>query len=298
MQPAPVLLFTYNRPAHTRQTLNALLRNTLVSESELYIFSDGYKNETDRKAVEEVRKIIHNTGGFKKIHITENSRNRGLAESIISGVTQVVDDRGKVIVIEDDLETSPHFLTFMNQALTMFENEPRIGHIHAYCYPLPELPEAFLIKWAGSWGWATWKRAWQTFNPDGKALLDEIKRRKLTRAFDFNGKYPYTRMLQRQVSGENNSWAIRWNASLFLGDKLSVNAGRSLVTNLGFDGSGTHCGSRNIFATPLHGQKLSIRIPAIEESAVARRSFEKYYGKVNSFWLKVKRRIQRHLQSR
>ncbi|WP_298645742.1 glycosyltransferase [uncultured Proteiniphilum sp.] len=294
MSPAPILLFTYNRPSHTQQTLNALLNNALCSESELFVFSDGYKNETDKKGVQEVRKIIHSLDGFRKVHFIENTHNLGLAENIITGVTRVIGDYGKVIVLEDDLVTSPYFLTFMNEALDMFETENRIGHIHGYCYPLSELPEAFLIKWTGSWGWATWKRAWQEFNPDGKALLNEIKSRKLSRSFDFNGKYPYTRMLRHQVKGQNNSWAIRWNASLFLKDMLSVNAGRSLVKNIGFDGSGTHSSSQDIYATNLYTRKLSINIPVIEENEAARKSIERYHVKTNSFWAKVKRRIQRH----
>ncbi|RNC66132.1 glycosyltransferase [Proteiniphilum sp. X52] len=295
MSHAPILLFTYNRPSHTRQTLEALLKNKLCSESELFVFSDGYKNETDKKQVGEVRKIIQTIEGFRKINILENTHNVGLAKNIIGGVSRVIEEYGKVIVLEDDLVTSPYFLTFMNEALDMFETENRIGHIHGYCYPLPELPEAFLIKWTGSWGWATWKRAWQQFNPDGKALLDEIKSRKLSRSFDFNGKYPYTRMLERQINRKNDSWAIRWNASLFLKDMLSVNAGRSLVKNIGFDGSGTHSSSQNIYATNLYPKKLSITIPVIEENQAARKSIEKYHVKTNSFWAKVRRRIRKHL---
>lgn len=293
---APILLFAYNRPSHIQQTLKSLLENEGCNESELFIFSDGAKNETDKKKVDKVRKIIHDINGFKEIHIIENSHNVGLAKNIIDGVTRVIEEHGKVIVLEDDLVTSPYFLTFMNEALEMYETEQKIGHIHGYCYPLPELPETFLIKWTGSWGWATWKRAWQEFNSDGRALLNEIKSRKLSRTFDFNGKYPYTRMLQRQVNGKNNSWAIRWNASLFLKDMFSVNAGRSLVRNIGFDGSGTHSGSQNIYATNIYPHKLSIDIPAIEENGAARKIISRYYGKTNSFWAKVRRRIQRHFK--
>ncbi len=297
MQPAPLLLFTYNRPAHTRQTLEALLNNKLSRESELFIFSDGYKNDSDKKDVLKVRELIHSIDGFKEIHIVENAHNLGLAKNIIEGVTQVVNEYGKVIVLEDDLVTSPYFLTFMNEALDKFENEDKIGHVHGFCFPLAEeLPDAFLIKWTGSWGWGTWKRAWQQFNPDGKALLDEIKRRKLTKSFDFNGNYPYTRMLQKQVNGINDSWAIRWNASLFLNDMLSVNAGKSLVKNIGFDGSGRHSGKDEIYITDLHNRKLNVDISQIRENRLARQAFERYYGKTNSFWAKAKRRINRYLR--
>lgn len=291
MPNAPVLLFTYNRPLHTRQTLKALHDNALCGETDLYIFSDGYKNDIDRDDVLEVRKIIGAVEGFKSIRIVENEQNLGLAKNIIDGVTEVIDLHGKVIVVEDDLLTSPYFLTFMNEALDRFAGENKIGHIHGYCYPLPELPEVFLTKWIGSWGWATWKRAWQLFNPNGEALLKEIESRRLSRAFDFNGKYPYTRMLRRQVKGENNSWAIRWYASLFLQDMLSANAGKSLVKNIGFDGSGTHSGNQNIYATNLYHKKPRIDIAIMEENVSARKSIEKYHQKTFSFWAKVKRRI-------
>lgn len=298
MSLAPVLLFTYNRPSHTRQTLEALMNNELYGATELYIFSDGYKDKSDKNEVLKVRKLIHSIDGFKNINIIENSHNIGLAKNIIGGVTRIVNKYGKVIVLEDDLITAPHFLTFMNEALDKFEEEEKIGHIHGFCFPISYLPESFLIKWTGSWGWATWERAWQKFNPDGQELLDEIKSRKLSRQFDFNGKYPYTRMLKRQVKGENNSWAIRWNATLFLNNMLSLNAGRSLIQNIGFDGSGIHSGRDEIYSTDLFKGKLNIDIPEIIEDKTARKAFEKYYGLTSSFGAKVKRKINRFLRSR
>lgn len=298
MSLAPVLLFTYNRPSHTRQTIEALLNNELSSKTELYIFSDGYKNSTDKNEVLKVRKLIHSVDGFKNIHIIENNCNSGLAKSIIDGVTKIVNEYGKVIVLEDDLITAPHFLTFMNEALDKFNDIDNVGHIHGFCFPLSGLPEAFLIKWTGSWGWATWKRAWLKFNPDGQELLNEINSRKLTKQFDFNGKYPFTRMLKRQVSGENNSWAIRWNATLFLNNMLSINAGKSLVQNIGFDGTGIHSGSDAIYSTELYRGRLNIDVPELIENKVARKAFEEYYGHTNSFKAKVKRRIYRFLRSR
>ena len=296
MSLAPILLFTYNRPLHTRKTLEALLSNKLCGESELFVFSDGYKNEDDKKDVLKVRELIHSISGFKEIHIVENDHNLGLAKNIIEGVTRIVNQYGKVIVLEDDLITSPYFITFMNESLDKFENEERIGHIHGYFFPIPQLPEVFLVKWTGSWGWATWKRAWEYFNPDGQALLNELKQRNLTKEFDFDGNYHYTRMLQRQVNGENNSWAIRWNASLFLNNILSLNAGKSLVKNIGFDGSGIHCGKEEVFSTDLYMKKLSIDIPLIEENRLARKEIAKYYGKTNSILAKLKRRINRYLK--
>lgn len=293
MSLSPILLFVYNRPEHTRLTLEALRKNHLSDSSSLYIFSDGYRNENDREEVMKVRELIHSVEGFAAIHIEEKSENVGLARNIIEGVTGVVNEHGKVIVLEDDLITSPYFLTFMNNVLDRYEQEEKIAHVQGFCFPLQGLPDAFLIKWTGSWGWATWKRAWDLFNPDGEALLTEIMMKKLNREFDFNGNYPFTRMLRRQVNGENDSWAIRWNASLFLNNRLSVNAGKSLVQNIGFDGSGRHSGRDEIYTTPLHMSALSSEFPRIEENMIARKAFEKYYRRTNSHLAKAVRRVKR-----
>ena len=298
MKYAPILLFTYNRLSHTRRCVEALLNNSLASESELFIYSDAAKDETQQKAVEEVRQYIHTIRGFKHITITERDENWGLARSIIDGVTTQVNRYGRVIVLEDDLVVAPHFLQFMNDALETYKDEPQVGHIQACDFTQdPTLPETFLIRWTGSWGWGTWDRAWKHFNPNGRALLQELMDRKLTYTFDFNGKYGYTRMLRRQIEGKNNSWAIRWNASLFLKGILSLNVGRSLVQNEGFDGSGTNCGGGGLYASQLHMDVLLVqKINPIEENKEARQAFVRYYARTNSFWAKAIRRIKRTLK--
>ena len=295
---SPIILFTYNRLPHTHRCVEALLKNSLASESELFIYSDAAKDETQQKAVKEVRQYIHTIRGFKNITITERNENWGLARSIIDGVTTLVNRYGRVIVLEDDLVVAPYFLQFMNDALETYKDEQRIGHIQACDFTQdPTLPETFLIRWTGSWGWGTWDRAWKHFNPNGKALLQELIDRKLTYTFDFNGKYGFTRMLRRQTEGKNNSWAIRWNASLFLKGILSLNVGRSLVQNEGFDGSGTNCGGGGLYASNLHMKELPVvRITPIEENKEARKAFERYYARTNSFWAKAFRRIKRTLK--
>lgn len=294
---SPILLFTYNRPAHTRRTVEALQRNTLAAESELFIYSDAPKGEADREAVDEVRRYLHTLTGFAAIHITERPSNCGLASNIIDGVTTLVNRFGRVIVLEDDLLTAPYFLQFMNDALDMYEHDERVGHIQGCDFTQDDtLPDTFFIKFTGSWGWATWKRAWRHFNPDGKALLEELERRGLTRTFDFDGKYGYTRMLRRQTEGRNNSWAIRWNASLFLLDMFSLNVGKSLVQNEGFDGSGTNCGGGGLYASKLWMQPLPVRRLPIAENAAARQAYVRYYARTNSFMAKAVRRIKRTLK--
>lgn len=295
---SPVLLFVYNRLAHTRRCIESLLKNPLASESELFIYADGAKEEAATCEVDEVRNYIRSIRGFKHVTIIERNENWGLARNIIDGVSAQVKKYGKVIVLEDDLVVAPHFLQFMNDALETYKDEPKVGHIQACDFTQdPTLPDTFLIKWTGSWGWATWERAWKHFNPNGKELLQELEQRKLTYAFDFNGKYGFTRMLRRQIEGKNNSWAIRWNASLFLKDILSLNVGRSLVQNEGFDGSGTNCGGGGLYASNLHLKPLTVhKITPITENKEARLAFIRYYAHTNSFWAKAIRRIKRTLK--
>mgnify|MGYP003483253723 FL=1 len=264
MSYAPILLFVYNRPEHTHRCIESLLKNTLASESNLFIYADGVKDSTQQEAVNKVRNYIRTIQGFKQITLIERSENWGLARNIIDGVTTQVNRYGKVIVLEDDLVVAPYFLQFMNEALEVYKDEPKVGHIQACDFTQDTtLPDTFLIKWTGSWGWATWDRAWKHFNPNGNELLQELEERKLTHVFDFNGKYGFTRMLRRQIEGKNNSWAIRWNASLFLKDILSLNVGRSLVQNEGFDGSGTNCGGGGLYASHLYLQPFQRRMGGI-----------------------------------
>lgn len=238
---------------------------------------------------------MHATTGFKQIHVIERTENWGLARNVIDGVSTIVNQYGRVIVLEDDLVVSPYFLQFMNEALDAYADEPRVGHIQACDFTQDTaLPATFLIQWTGSWGWATWQRAWAHFNSDGSELLRALEERKLTRRFDFNGTYGFTRMLRRQIAGKNNSWAIRWNASLFLKGILSLNVGRSLVSNEGLDGSGTNSVSGDPYVSHLWMKPLEVKkISPIEENKDARKAFERYYGHTNSFRAKVLKRLRR-----
>lgn len=291
---APIILFTYNRPWHAQQVLDALQKNELSQQSELFIFSDGGTDYEDKQLVDKTREILDNTTGFKKVTVIKRPVNFGLAANVINGVSTIIEKYGKVIVLEDDLITAPSFLTFMNSALNMYEDVDEVAHIHSFCYAGLSLPDTFFIKWVVSTGWATWRNSWKLLERNGEKLLAEIKEKKLSKAFDFNGKYPYTRMLKRQVEGKNNSWAIRWNASLFLNNKLSLNTGKTLIHNIGFDGSGENSGSQDFYNMGLYDGDLQLEKPdTIQESVEARRQFEDFYKKTNSFWAKVKRRLQR-----
>lgn len=295
---APIILFVYNRPVHTQRLIESLKTNKEAAQSHLHIYADISPDGMPTPAIKEVRKYIHNITGFKNIDIIERTQHFGLANNVIDAVSSVLTHFDRVIVLEDDLIVSPYFLQFMNDALETYKNELKVGHIQACEYTQnPKLPETFLIKFPGSWGWGTWSRAWKYFNPNGAELLKKIQDRHLSYAFDFNGSYKYTRMLRRQIEGKNDSWAIRWNASLFLSDILSLNAGRSLVQNKGFDGTGTNCGAGGDFSSQLYTKPLPvIKIDPITENNEAREYMRQYYHSNYSFWARVKRRIKRTLK--
>ena len=275
---APIVLFVYNRPWHARQTIEALQKNELANKSELFIYSDAAKNHKDASSVKEVRDYIHNVTGFKRIQIIERDKNWGLASSIIDGVTRIVNRYDSVIVLEDDLVTSPYFLDYMNESLDRHAKNDRVISIHGYVYPIQQaLPEAFFLKSADCWGWATWKRGWSLFNSNGRELYRELKRRQIIKDFDFNGSYGFSAMLKEQVQGKNDSWAIRWYASAFLADKLTLYPGKSLVHNIGNDNSGTHCASFEGYNVDLTRSRIDLSNIAVEPSSVGFNAFVNYF---------------------
>jgi hypothetical protein len=285
MNLAPIVLFTYNRLWHTKQIVEALQKNIYAEQSHLFIFSDGPKTEKDEPKVKEVREYLRTIKCFKNIEIIERDKNWGLANNIIDGITKVVNQYGRVIVLEDDLVTSPYFLKFMNDGLNIYEEEEKVVSVHGYVYPIKGLPEIFFLRGADCWGWATWKRGWDLFEKDGKKLLDELEKRKLTKLFDFNGAYPYTKMLKDQVEGKVDSWAIRWYASGFIHEKLTLYPGISLVKHIG--DLGTHIkGNSWWFDVELSEKPIFVkRIPPIEDPQV-RKKFENFF-----FRMKMKRMI-------
>lgn len=286
MSYAPIVLFVYNRPDHTRKTIDALRANVLANESDLIIYSDAPKLDAQTDNVRKVRKYIREIDGFKSLTVVERETNYGLARSIIDGVTTIVNKYGRIIVLEDDLVTSQHFLTYMNEALEKYADDDRVVSIHGYMFPINfPLPEAFFLSGADCWGWATWSRGWSCFNTDGQFLLDELKRRKLTHSFDYNGAYPFSKMLEGQIKGANDSWAVRWHASAFLAGKLTLHPGRSLVHNIGNDDSGTHCGDSTDLDAPLSKTPINLANIAVENSQKGRHAFEEFFKQlqINGF---------------
>ncbi|MDB5155296.1 MAG: hypothetical protein JWR50_3 [Mucilaginibacter sp.] len=245
---APIALFVYNRPDHTRRTLASLQKNVLASELRLFIFSDGPKTDADMEKVNEVRDLANEVTGFKSVKLIARKENRGLANSIISGVTQLVDEFGKVIVFEDDLISSPYTLEYFNEALTRYENDEPVMHIGAYMYGLNDktLPDAFFYRIATSWGWATWARAWKNFEPDIDKLIGQFDKKKI-HDFSVEGTMNFWKQIQEFKAGKNNSWAIRWYASIFLKGGLVLHPSRSLVHNIGHDGTGVHSNIEHMY---------------------------------------------------
>ena len=289
---APIVLFVYNRLNHTRQTLKALQKNELASKSVLIIYSDAAKNEKDLEKVAKVREYIKNIDGFKKIFIRKAKQNMGLANSIINGVTKVVNEYGKIIILEDDLVTSRYFLRFMNEALETYKDEPKVASIHGYIYPIKDLPKTFFIKGADCWGWATWSNKWSTFERDGKKLLKNILKKNLEKEINFNDTYDYIKMLKDQIKGKNDSWAIRWYVSAFLKDMITLYPGQSYVKNIGFGNEGTHTKNKtDLFKVNLVGKFNFSKIPANEDLS-SRKKIEAYFKCVKmSFIKKIKFKI-------
>ncbi|TWR28225.1 glycosyltransferase [Mucilaginibacter achroorhodeus] len=268
--PAPIALFVYNRPDHTSETLAHLRKNELASESELFIYSDGAKTAKDKQGVLDVRRIAREVTGFKTIKLIERESNLGLANSVISGVTDLVNTHGRVIVFEDDLVSSPYTLKYFNDALERYQNDDKVMHISSYIFPLEnsELPETFFFRAAFSWGWATWDRAWKNFEPDIDKLISKFDAQKINQ-FSIEGTMNFWKQMLDFKAGKNNSWAIRWYASVFLNGGLTLNPSRSLVHNIGHDGSGTHSNIENMYSTHVAQQPVTYLPDVIKENEKA-----------------------------
>jgi hypothetical protein len=294
---APIALFVYNRPKHTERTIKFLKQNELATESRLFIFSDGAKTDNELKNVTEVRDFIKTIDGFKSVEIIESTTNLGLANSVIAGVNRLTAAYGKVIVFEDDLISSPYTLRYFNDALAHYQNEEQVMHIGAYMYPLEDktLPETFFYRAATSWGWATWNRAWQHFNPDINDLMKRFTKSK-KRAFSIEGTMNFWKQIQEFKAGKNNSWAIRWYASIFLRDGLTLNPVHSLINNIGHDGSGIHSGLSDIYNVIIHPKPIKNFPTVVEENQRAYQAIKQFLThRKGSFAQRVKRFVKEKL---
>jgi FkbM family methyltransferase len=289
-QLAPIVLFVYNRPWHTQQTLDALAKNTLALDSELIVFCDGPKEgliASSLELIEKTREIVKGESRFHSVQVVESKENKGLADSIIGGVTEVVNQYGKIIVLEDDLITSPGFLQYMNDALWLYENESKVMHVSGYMFPVKKaLPETFFIKPTSCWGWGTWKRAWDYFEKDVEVQIKTLEKRQAWKEFTFNYSFmSYKDQLVLNKIGKINTWAIFWHASVFLKKGLSLHPSQSLVQNIGFDGTGVNCEVNNnspyIWGHLAESVKVSNRIK-LEENLKVKNTLINYFTSIST----------------
>jgi hypothetical protein len=276
MNLAPIALFAYNRPAHLKRTVEALRAARRAQESSLWVFCDGPKGPEDAETVSQVRAYARSIRGFANVTVAERERNMGLAASVTEGVRRLCDEFGRVVVVEDDLVVSSGFLEFLNQALDHYEKEEKVMQVSGYMYPGEfEAPDAALfLPMISCWGWATWKRAWDRYDPVMTGYEVLCRDRELRKKFDLGGAYDYFDMLKRQVTGKIDSWGICWHLSVFMQHGLVLYPTRSLVCNIGVDGSGTHGGGTIELQRDLSTEEPSalVRFPGkveIDEAAFA-----------------------------
>jgi hypothetical protein len=240
---APICLFTYNRLNETQRTVEALKCNYLASQSELYIYSDGPKNVDSNQKVNDVRNYLKGINGFKSVEIIESPSNKGLANSVITGVSEVIAKFGKIIVLEDDLISAPNFLNFMNQALDFYQENPKIFSISGYTLNLPSLKtyknDVYLGYRASSWGWATWKDRWENVDWEVKDY-PAFKWNVFEHIRFMRAGSDMPRMLWKQMHGILDSWAIRWCYYQFKKDMLTVYPSKSKIINNGIGESATN----------------------------------------------------------
>lgn len=249
---APVCLFVYKRIDTLKATVASLAQNRLAAVTDLHIFSDGPANESDRNAVMQVRAFIQQIRGFKSVSVTLSETNKGLASSVIDGVTHVINQEGRTIVLEDDLVVSPNFLDFMNAALNAYADIPSVFSVSGYSAPVRSVggTDVYFTLRASSWGWATWKDRWEKIDWEVKDYKSFIQDRQRQKQFNRMGS-DLCSMLKKCMEGRINSWAIRWTYHQFRYGLFTVFPVISKVVNEGFSSESTHTfkAQRSRFAT-------------------------------------------------
>lgn len=278
--PAPIALFVYNRPEHARRTVDALLANPIAAASELFVFADAAKDPQAADAVAQTRRFAQSITGFRSVTLIERERNFGLAANITGGVSQIAARFGRVIVMEDDLVSSPHFLQYMNDALDMYATDDRVMHVSGSAYPIGgDLRlSSYFLRVPLCWGWGTWQRAWVHFSRD-PGIMDRFSRA-MIRRFDFDGTYDYWTQLQLNRRGRLDTWFAFWYASLALRDGLALFPGTPLVRNIGMDGSGVHCTATNQYDVEVGHAPVRLERIAIEECTEAFELHKAYFKRI------------------
>jgi len=269
----PVVLFVYRRPAHTQRVLSALRKNNIDL---LYVFSDAGTGPKDNILVEKTRELINKIDWVEKIGFFHNEH-KGLASSVIEGISNVLHSFDKVVVLEDDCIPAPGFYAYMRQCLLYYEKVEQVSCVSAFLHPLNKTVfedynyDVFFWKRFWSWGWGTWRRAWQNFDPDLKSLVEKAKKSGLdTSVF---GRDVSLVKIEKEM-GKIDSWAMPFFLSMVLNNTFSVYPVKSYIQNIGFDGSGTHCFSSNKYRVHPSDASAqdSLRFPEgiIEEGKIIR----------------------------
>ena len=303
MKLAPIVLFVYNRPEHTRIALQSLSECQYADQSDLYIFADQAKNEKAKEQVEQVRCIIKEDiwkRKFAEVNITEAAQNKGLANSVISGVTQVINKYGRVIVVEDDNRVAPDFLDYMNRGLEYYENNHRIGYIGGYKSPI-KIPEdykkdVFLMGRGSSYAWGTWKDRGDLVDWDVKDFKEFEKDKKAIASFNEYGEDRFE-MLKNQVEGNMNSWAIRFSYAMWKHNMFAVLPCKTRVENIGFDGSGVHNVAQDTrFTVSIESDLSPVKFEDLSVDERIKREIQKMF-KI-PLTLRIKRKIKHLLRER
>ena len=260
---SPIVLFVYNRIWHIEQTINALKKNDQAIKSDLFIFSDNAADESERKAVDSVRDFIKTVDGFKSVNINEWQTNKGLADSVITGVTEVIREYKKVIVLEDDIVCSKSFLSYMNKLLSFYQLNPKIFSVTGYTFPIT-IPDdykydVYPAPRASSWGWGTWIERWANVDWEVKDFEEFIENKEAVNKFNMGGK-DLIRMLKNQINGKINSWAIRWTYAHFKNGAYCIYPTKSRLKNIGADKSGTHTNKTKRYDVQIFEDKEKLKL--------------------------------------
>lgn len=298
---SPIVLFVYNRPWHTRQTLEFLSKNILADKSKLFIYADGPKKNIageHRQKIKEVRAIIREKKWCAEVEIIERTENMGLANSIILGVTEVVNKYGKIIVLEDDLVTSVGFLQFMNDALTMYQHQDNVMHVSGYMFPVKTKTKSdtFFFNSTSCWGWGTWAGSWSCLNINATDLYHRLIASGRIKEYTLDNTNGLEDNIQQVINGKIDAWAVCWHTSVFLRNGFCLHPCESLVRNIGHDMTGINC-KKSWWATIYTEQKIaqSVFVEPIKlvEDKDVREAVKVFYMSLSKppLWVKAKEKM-------
>lgn len=279
---APIILFVYKRFEHTKKTLEALYNNPLAKESILYIYADGPKDNVDGATLESIKKtrdILKSKQWCKEVHIIEAKTNIGLTKSITEGITEILNKHGKAIIVEDDIITSPCFLTYMNEALNLYEKNDEVMTISGfvpYTTGAENLPDTYFLHFMSCWGWATWKRAWDQYIPDLEYLYHEMQKHSNLSHYNFDEAQDFLGLLRGTYQGEVDTWDIQWVTTIFLKQGFCLYPKYSVTQNIGMDGSGEHCDTNDRYQVKL-ASNVNVYPISIEENKYAYNYLKRFY---------------------